>query len=520
MLITVNNWNTIVKSWNQHFWTNAESFKKTKQQWIAFKKSSNNTTTLANFVENYLNEPSSFHLPQINNQHERKQWVEVLKNYKLIQNLFHQFENWAVEFKKAHPNEFLDTEKVLPGLIISSNALARMKTFEKESYDAIVAVLTAKDQNRVSWPITWAKFFTEKKQPADFRDALFLNSAKNNFLETIPALESFLEDGLLCFEQAGKKSTVSLMENYQEVAANLSKMSKSESMLEIIDLRSKLLGIKNYCNLEADGKINTQYQVGMKTLDTLEQILITPNHFEVLQTLLQALQTENFDLDDLLHFCSDEHMNIFFTAWLKTLSNEDLVEFFVNTLGSFEDQNFQKLMKVLISKEMHQLLKLMSQRQEVLNQGWKFTLDFTNFYLKLESEDSSIASFIEFLFPQEVLVDLVTRSNEFDLSVLEQTLLADENASKELVQFVQDGTWIQLFDLLFSTKEKLTKVVDGNQADSLATPKHYPVISVVNAENTLIQNCFWELHYSRPLTLKEMVENFPVACESVRLRQN
>lgn len=515
-----NNWNQIIKSWNDNFWSDSEKLKKTKLKWKHFKKSHKNTNSLTSFVEGYLKEPSSFNLPVINNQAEREQWVKVFKSYDLIQKIFLQFEIWTSKFRLKHSQEFLNTAKVLPGLIQSSNALSQVDLAESETYKSIIGVLLAKSQNKVSWPIDWARFFSQKQQPEDFRDALFLNSAKNNFLMQIPALQKLLNQGIRCFDQTNDKHTASLIENYQEVAQNLAHMTKTDSMLEILDLRSKLLGLRNYCNLTVDDVNKDEYQVAIKTLDTLDHILVIPNHFEVLQTLLQSLESQHFNLDDLLQFYSDQQINITFNAWLGMLNDENVVKFVVNSIGSFEDDNFQSLSKLLISSEMHQLLKVMSENQEILRGSWKFTLDFTNFYLNLKDSDSSMGSFIEFLFPQEILLDLITRSDKFELSELIDSLANDRSASSELVQFIHDGKWIELFDLLFSTQADGFDVSQQARRVDNYGPVAYPLVINPQRENALIQNCFWDFNLLRPLTLQEMVEKFPTSCESVVLRKD
>lgn len=504
-------WNNLASSWNKNFWNNKNNFLETEKRWFEFKTSHQDVKLFAKFISSYLLNPERIKLPTIENTEVRNTWTRLIDNYDVLMSLLEILEDWKASYFLSFAEESFKGTHFIEVLTQTSNLIADIPAQKNHQYEIIQNVISNNKEEK-SWLLDWANYFYKTGRPKDFRDVLFLNSAQNNLIAILPELKKILDQGLPC-RDLGDKNVV-LKANYVEVAENIPYQSKDESSLEILDLKLKLLGLNEYCDdLVAKNPLALhQYNIAMKTIETLEKIIIEPNHYDVLKSILIALTKQDLTLEDLLSFYSQNEINRIFLIWLNQLQDDEALEFLLKGLVVMPPATLNSLLHVSITKNLHESLKIASGNDVVLKEGWISLVD----YLSINS--GKISSYMKFFIPRSVLTDLIENSEQINTVYLKNIFTGNKLIASDLERFIQDENWITVIDLVLSGK--VTKKTQVPNFVSKANETLNSLPYALAESPSLIQNCFWQVNLLRPQSLKVMVEQFPAACYKIQLRTN
>lgn len=513
-----NSWNQLIFPINENLWNSKNGRKLAAKKWAEIKTKGISNHTLKLAIESLIKNPGKIDLPEIQTEGEIDFWARIVNHYDLFIKIIEIFERWKIEMQSKESMHLNET--VINSLLKTTQLLSKNYTAIRAQNDLIKKIVLYRLNSETPWPITFANIYKNNDSENKFITNLLLKTDQYELLYLLPGLSNVLKSGIDCniYKTDG---SVSLKENYYDIASRISSLSQKESLLEVLDLKIKLMGIYDYCFLRSNLNGLEKYNLAKNSLDALQSIVIDKMHFELLKSMLIATESVNLNLDSLFNFYSNDWINKILSLWLDTATDINFSSVFTRTLSEFGVENFTNFVNLAMSNEIEFLAKDLALNEESQIQFWKFVISATNFNLKNPDESYYSHEWIPLMLSKDTLLSYVKMSSSLsrDWGVFKELFLKNKKLQKELLDFIDSKQWTILFDYLFLGK--LTNVEKNVNSNELTRAQGKTVDSTFLYKDMIKnKNCFMLISKLNPQTLSEFIEKLPNDCKEIDIRSN
>lgn len=513
-------WNMLVQPLNSSFEENTKRKSKTRLNWLSVKKNGTSSESLKNIIQEVVNSQNKILLPEISGESQKAYWLKIIEHYDFLLRFIEVFEKWK---KNYTDKDVMDVKFSLVKPLIETTELISQNYIAQNDQNKILKSIVLYNEPgylNTPWPVYYANLYINNASAEMYLPHLLLTTKESNLLAHLPKLDTVLNSGIDCpiYKQDG---VVNLKENYLDIASRISGLSQSDSILEVLDLKMKLWGIYDYCDINELSVSHEKFMIANNSLESLAKILQNPIHFDFLRSMLIATESQKLTLDSLFKFYSSEWINKILMIWLKVSQDNNFNKLFVNIISSFDSNNFTALVDLLLSKEMEFLAKDLSKSELDEEAFWKMVISVTNFNLNNPAQEFNASQWIPFFFPKETLEDYLNVQETIDShwSEFKESFSVNKSLHEEIYKLIDSKQWMILFDYLL-----LGRVVKSEPNNNRQTSTYFykefknNPTNVKSSLNLPLESCFDQLLKLQFKNLSKLVSLMPDSCKNVDLR--